>query len=353
MVNARLLLLDWGDTVMVDFPEYSGPMSEWPRVEAVPAAANALAELAARFTLVLASSAEESGPQEARQALDRVGLGDYFQHIFTARILGKGKADPAFYLNILKKLDVPPEQAIMIGDSYPGDILSASQAGLKTVWLNPGGAPCPQTHPQHEAEIRSIAELLLVLEQVELPSLSECFQFLHQESAPPNLVEHCLGVGACAYWTAVWLEETGVEVDPLLAHRGGILHDLDKITNREQGQPHGQWSGILLRQKGYPKLAKIAERHVITKIMDPKGRPATWEEKLVFYTDKLVENSKFVGLEIRMAALEKRYPQFASLMKASGPLLQAMEDEILAILGLSQEEYYHKLAALNFQNYAK
>ncbi|MBW6469119.1 MAG: hypothetical protein K0B85_08190 [Coriobacteriia bacterium] len=28
------VLFDWGDTLMVDCPEYSGPMRAWPHVEA-------------------------------------------------------------------------------------------------------------------------------------------------------------------------------------------------------------------------------------------------------------------------------------------------------------------------------
>jgi len=31
----RALIFDWGDTVMRVFPEFSGPMAHWPRVEAV------------------------------------------------------------------------------------------------------------------------------------------------------------------------------------------------------------------------------------------------------------------------------------------------------------------------------
>ncbi|MDF1543365.1 MAG: hypothetical protein P1P71_09650 [Anaerosomatales bacterium] len=28
------VLFDWGDMLMIDYPEYSGPMRTWPHVEA-------------------------------------------------------------------------------------------------------------------------------------------------------------------------------------------------------------------------------------------------------------------------------------------------------------------------------
>ena len=34
MNKIKAFIFDWGDTVMCDFPEYPGPMVDWPRVEA-------------------------------------------------------------------------------------------------------------------------------------------------------------------------------------------------------------------------------------------------------------------------------------------------------------------------------
>jgi putative nucleotidyltransferase with HDIG domain len=351
MKNIRLVLLDWGDTIMVDFSAYQGPMVEWPYVEAVNGVQSALEKLAGRFQFVLASNAGESSGYDAHLALNRAGIGDYFQHIFTAKDLKTTKNDPAFYQRILEKLDVLPEHAVMVGDYYPLDILSASRAGLNSIWFNPEGSPCPQTQPQHEAEIRSMEDLPLVLEHTNLPTLAACLDYLRGEAAPPNLIEHCLGVAACAYWTASWMKKAGVFVDPLLAHRGGLLHDLDKITGREQGIPHGEWSSKLLHQWGYPLLAKIAESHVISRILNSARSPETWEEKVVFYTDKLVEGGGFVGLVARLQALKERYPGYAAQMNASKPLIESLEDEILEITGYSMEEYYNRLEALDFNQY--
>ena len=34
--ESRCVLFDWGDTLMRDFPEFSGPMASWSHVEALP-----------------------------------------------------------------------------------------------------------------------------------------------------------------------------------------------------------------------------------------------------------------------------------------------------------------------------
>lgn len=43
--ESRCVLLDWGDTLMRDFPEFSGPMAAWHHVEAVPNVREVLVEL--------------------------------------------------------------------------------------------------------------------------------------------------------------------------------------------------------------------------------------------------------------------------------------------------------------------
>ncbi|NLE77029.1 MAG: HAD family hydrolase, partial [Chloroflexi bacterium] len=44
----QAILFDWGDTLMQDFPQFPGPMAQWPRVAAMPGALEALAALQGR-----------------------------------------------------------------------------------------------------------------------------------------------------------------------------------------------------------------------------------------------------------------------------------------------------------------
>ncbi|MEJ2544820.1 MAG: HAD family hydrolase [Calditrichaceae bacterium] len=46
------------------------------------------------------------------------------------------KPSPNYYIEILKKLDVKPVQAIMIGDDYNNDIVPANSIGMQTFYIN-------------------------------------------------------------------------------------------------------------------------------------------------------------------------------------------------------------------------
>lgn len=132
----KVVILDWGDTVMQDLPQFTGAMARWPEVVAVPGAEDALAALVGRYRLVLASNASDSGAALVREALARVGLESFFNDVLTARELGVSKPDPAFFDAILARCACVPHHAVMVGDSFHTDVVGAKYAGLWAVWLN-------------------------------------------------------------------------------------------------------------------------------------------------------------------------------------------------------------------------
>lgn len=139
----RALVFDWGDTVMQVFPEYSGPMAHWPRVEAVPGIENALREAKKSYVTALASNACDSGSSLVRDALERAGLEKYFDEVFTARDLNAAKPDSAFYRGILYNLKLAPDEVVMIGDQFETDIAGAKKTGFWTIWYNPSDREPP------------------------------------------------------------------------------------------------------------------------------------------------------------------------------------------------------------------
>ena len=135
-VKNRAILFDWGDTLMKVFPEYSGPMKDWPRVEAVPGAAEMLERLHPDWTLCLATNAADSDEADIRAALRRVDLERHLDKVYCFKNIGYKKPAREFFEYILRDLSLPPEQVIMVGDNYVADVLGARQAGLRTVWVN-------------------------------------------------------------------------------------------------------------------------------------------------------------------------------------------------------------------------
>lgn len=343
MPDLQAVLFDWGDTVLREFPEYRGAMADWPRVEAMPGARAALQALQPRFRLALATNAVESGENQVRAALSRAGLDGFFQAVFTARELGLAKPDPAFYALILEKLGLDAGQAVMVGDSYSGDVAGAKEAGLRAIWYNPSGELSPSDHPLHDAEVQRLEDLPAALESPFLPDVDMCLALLRSQGAPPILLGHCRTAAAIAYRLGVWLRQAGEAVDPLLAHRGGLLHDLDKITSRQPGRVHGEWSAYLLREIGQPLLAEIARRHTLAALMDVALAPRTWEEKLACYADKLVEGESLATLDARLQGILGRYPQDEALIRESWPKVAELQTEICSRLGLSPEALHERL----------
>lgn len=130
------ILFDWGDTLMRVFPEFNGAMVNWPRVEAMPGAVEVLANLQPFCKLAIATNARDSDESEIWAALMRAELADYLDKVYCFSNIGHPKPSREFFATVLEDLKLPSDQVIMVGDSWEADILGASQAGLRAVWLN-------------------------------------------------------------------------------------------------------------------------------------------------------------------------------------------------------------------------
>lgn len=349
MSTARLvkaLVFDWGGTLMVDFPQYSGPMVDWPEVSAVDGARSALETLHGRYAIFIATNAAESDISQIRAALDRVGLGRYVSAIFSQRNLGVSKREPeSFFRRLEESAGLNRDEAVMIGDDYRYDVLGAHQAGWATVWYNPNHRVAPGLAPLQTEDIGSLADLPAVLERLSLPTYETCLIWQQEQNFSRSLLNHVEMVAAAAYWMALKLRARGEVVDPVLAHRGGLLHDLAKMASRgrEEGSDHGQLAAQMLSERGQPLLAEIANRHVLSNLLKPDRLPRTWEEKLVYCADKLVEGSRLAGLDERMAALKKRYAMDTGFVEAITPKLYTLHDEVCAAMGIPVEELIPRL----------
>lgn len=167
--TVRAILFDWGNTLMVD-DGLPGRMLDRPHVEAVPGAAEALAALHKCCPLYVATNADLSGEAEVLAALDRVGLAQYFDGVFSSRDIGAHKPEAAFYGAVLDALHARAvargesapraDEVVMVGDNYANDVAGALAAGLRAVWINPDGAPWPGGRaPERAIDVRSPADL--------------------------------------------------------------------------------------------------------------------------------------------------------------------------------------------------
>lgn len=340
MTDLRALIFDWGDTVMRAFPQYSGPMAAWPEVAAVSGVGEALAALDGRYRLALATNARDSGALMVRAALGRVKLDGYFSVVVTSQELGVAKPAAAFFRAVLARLGCAPDEAVMVGDSYAADVAGAKAAGLRAIWFNPDRSPCPEPHPVYDAELSAMRALPAAVAGLRLPDIPTCLAWLAEQGVSGELSRHSNLVAAAAFCLAERLAAAGEPVDPLLTHRGALLHDLAKVSARGTGLQHDELAGRMLRARGFPDLARIAERHAVWALVDPARQPETWEERLVCYADRLADGDRLLGVEARLAALLARRSELGAEVARYREAGLALEAGIAGRLGLTSEALF-------------
>jgi len=91
-----------------------------------------------------------------------------FQHTFDAVVTfddtGERKPSPAPFLKILEKLNVKPEESLMVGDWAERDIQGAMKVGMKTAFARYGDTFETQTHDA-DYELADISVLLDIVKK--------------------------------------------------------------------------------------------------------------------------------------------------------------------------------------------
>jgi uncharacterized protein len=169
-----------------------------------------------------------------------------------------------------------------------------------------------------------------------LPSREQALQLLRKNHCSTRVIAHCTSVAALARETAEILQKKGFNVNVELVEIGGLLHDLGRSKTHTVN--HVVVGAEIAKKAGLPEPVRdIIKRHVgggltATEAQElgwPKDTyvPATLEEKIVSYADKLVETSNRVpiGLTVNRLREEK--------LDNAADRVQRLHDEITALLG--------------------
>ncbi len=85
------------------------------------------------YRLGLISNASNS--PDLNRLVDNHDLRKFFEIVVISADEGIRKPDPAIFKNTLTRMGVKPENAVMVGDTLPADILGAQQIGMKSIWI--------------------------------------------------------------------------------------------------------------------------------------------------------------------------------------------------------------------------
>lgn len=141
------IFFDAGNTLLVEEPgKHLWEMAMTPMADVV----EVLTALKTRYRLGVISNTVGSGDAELADALEKAGILGLIDAMVTSRDFGKAKPDPAIYVEGARRLGVPLDETVMVGDRLDTDVAGALNAGIAGVWLrHPGAIPIPGIEPTH------------------------------------------------------------------------------------------------------------------------------------------------------------------------------------------------------------
>jgi len=125
----------------------------------LPGAEEAVDALSKKYRLFLASNGT-AVVQKGR--MTSANLYRFFEQVFVSQEIGYNKPSKEYFEVCFARIPgFDKEKTVMVGDSLSSDIWGGINAGIKTVWVNPGHKSCGDTKPDHEIECLSQLEALL------------------------------------------------------------------------------------------------------------------------------------------------------------------------------------------------
>lgn len=88
-----------------------------------------------------------------------LGLAGYLDAMVTSEEAGVEKPNPKIFYDCMNKLNVKPNEALFIGDSFERDVCGAHAAGILPIWLNVSNAKAPAVDFPYK-ELHSLKEVL-------------------------------------------------------------------------------------------------------------------------------------------------------------------------------------------------
>ena len=137
---------------------------------------------------------------------------------------------------------------------------------------------------------------------MKVPTKEECVKILRGSNVPENIIAHTSAVSEFAGKICDFLNKKGIKVNKKLVLAGALLHDIKKL------EPDHEIKGSeYIKSIGYVEVSNLIRKHGLSNLDKEDCIPKTWEEKIVFYSDKRLNGNKVVSVEERFDYIRKRY----------------------------------------------
>jgi putative hydrolase of the HAD superfamily len=104
---------------------------------------------------------------EQQEKLRYLGLETHIDALVVSEEVGIVKPEAGIFRVALERLQCSAEETVMIGDAWQNDIIGARAAGIRAIWLNRYGVPCPD--PSLASEISAFEPLEALFALLSLP----------------------------------------------------------------------------------------------------------------------------------------------------------------------------------------
>lgn len=152
----KAIIFDLGNTLIRE---------ESPKYEKMPRATEVLTKLRKKYKLAIISNVPPTTSAERiHEILRGAGLLDYFDEIIVSSEVGYNKPAEQIFTIALEKLNVKPEEAIMVGNIISTDIFGGNRIGMKTVLLQENQEYQRSSEEKPTYTIQSLEELLKLIE---------------------------------------------------------------------------------------------------------------------------------------------------------------------------------------------
>ncbi|PLW79363.1 hypothetical protein C0585_08100 [Candidatus Woesearchaeota archaeon] len=199
-----------------------------------------------------------------------------------------------------------------------------------------------------------------------IPTVPECYRLMSEYSLPINIIRHSEQVAKISVFLGKKLIEKGKEINLELLRVSALLHDIAKPIDfkhfkldpnftsfkpskkdvetwkklkDESGDLKHEQAGVLLLQKlGYVDVAKIVGKHGYSKVIEGFDN---YEEKILYYADKLVKHDQIRPMKERLEEGHKRYvggPPYSKEVEETDKKIFELEEELLKKAGVSQKD---------------
>ena len=158
---------------------------------------------------------------------------------------------------------------------------------------------------------------------MKIPTKEECIELLRKNNVPDNIIAHTKKVCEFSLKVCDVLEERKIKVNRNLVATAALLHDIKKLDPGE----HEVEGAKMISNLGYPEVGNLIKKHGLKNSFKKEFEPVTWEEKIIFYSDKRVKNDKIVSLDERFKYIKERYKR--EVVDKEIELTKKIEKELL------------------------